>query len=232
MAKGPMPNRDGSQSRWADQKTATRRKRPKGARDLMTEGKIVTVGSAAERAGLSLATACRQFSEPETLRIEAGPELDMGSAGNLLDLFEAEAAGITDIADRAAIARRQMVRFMRRNLAAYRMFIAKGREQAVPARGARSTSPRGGRRGPLPERAIEPQRRALGPVRARALVEALMATSGPDPDFVLRDVGRLSDDAIDRVCEQNLRDLVAAHPARAGFAPEAGGSAGNCTPGP
>lgn len=203
----------------AAQKKTTRRLLLAAARDLMAEGQAVTVSAAAKRAGLSNATAYRYFSRPETLRIEAGLELDMGPDGQFLTLFEAEAAGVTDVCTRVLIAHRLMVTFVRRNLPQYRMFIAKGHEQEVLNQKGTKAGPRGGRRIPLLERAIDPVRSELGEERARDLLRALIAASGPDPDFVLRDVARLSDPEIDTVCAQNLTDIVQAHLARAGLVP-------------
>ena len=74
---------------------------------------------------------------------------------------------------------------------------------------------RGGRRIPLLGRAVKPTQDRLGADARRDLVLALMAVSGPEPDFVLRDIARLDNAEIDRITEQALRDIVAAHVARA-----------------
>ena len=175
------------------------------------------MAKAAAYAGVSTATAYRYFSHPETLKLEAGLELDMGPSGDFLSLLDARIEGVASIALRVIAAHRVMVEFVRRNEMPYRLFIAKGHEQVVLDNGVLKTSPRGGRRIPLLLRAVEPVQDLLGPDRTIALVRALMAASGPEPYFVLTDVGQLPDDAIDQITEQNLIDIVQAHLARAGL---------------
>lgn len=215
MPVAPTLNRNGTPSAHALRKAETRRKLLAAARDLMARGESVSVASAAAHAGISVASAYRYFSEAETLRIEAGMELDMGPDGSFLTEFQQRAAGLTDVADRVVMAHRIMLDFVRRNEAKYRLYIAKGHEQLVRDQKSDRTAPRGGRRVPLLEAAAEPLRKKLGPARFTDLILSLMGCSGPEPDFVLRDIARLDNAEIDRITEQALRDIVAAHVARA-----------------
>lgn len=183
----------------------------------MSRGETVTVPAVAREAGVSVATAYRYYSEAETLRIEAGLELEMGPSGDFVTMMKDRVADIASVAERAIIAHRIMVEFVRRNDASYRLFIAKGHEQLVRDRKALKSPPRGGRRIPLMDLAIEPLRAALGPERATALRTALISATGPEPYFVLTDVARMADGETDAVTETVIRDLVAAHLARAGL---------------
>ncbi|MFN4099383.1 MAG: hypothetical protein ACK4GT_06370 [Pararhodobacter sp.] len=182
----------------------------------MAKGQEVTVAKAAVHAGVSTATAYRYYSHPETLRLEAGLELDMGPNGDFLAILDARIDGVVSIPRRVIAAHQIMVEFVRRNEMEYRLFIAKGHEQVVLDHKPQKSSPRGRRRIPMMQRAVEPVQELLGPERTKDLVRALMAASGPEPYFVLTDVGQLPDEDIDRVTEQNLSDIVHAHLTRAG----------------
>ncbi|WP_138473472.1 TetR family transcriptional regulator, partial [Poseidonocella sp. HB161398] len=72
------------------QKERTRQAILDGARTLMQEGQPVTVAAAAERHGISKATAYRYFSDAAVLAAEAG--LDIAVAG-----YEEITAGAADL---------------------------------------------------------------------------------------------------------------------------------------
>jgi AcrR family transcriptional regulator len=193
-----------------DQKLKTRRKLLAATRDLMAEGKPVSVTAAAERAGISIATAYRYFSDPESLKLETVVEIDLGRGGDFIEDLTETYRTMEDPTERVIAAHRLMVDFVRRNEPAYRLFIAKGHEQVANAHGKKQLSPRGGRRMPMLELALAPAREALAD-RYRDAVLALAAVSGPEPFFVLKDLARLDDDEIDRISEQSLRMICAAY---------------------
>jgi AcrR family transcriptional regulator len=208
--------RDESHGGRSTQKRLTRRRLLAATRTLMLGHETVTVAAAAKKAGVATATAYRYFASAETLRLEAGLEVDMGSTGDFMDLMLERCANVSDVAERVAIAHRVMVDFVRRNEDSYRLFIAKGHEQLVNDSAATKRSPRGGRRIALIEYAVAPARERLGPDGVIRLVRALASAIGPEPYFVLRDVMRLTEEEIDLTCESVLADIVAAHLGRGG----------------
>ena len=61
------------------QKNRTRKAILDGARTLLAEGQQVTVAAAAEKHGISKATAYRYFSDPAVLVAEAGLDISVRS---------------------------------------------------------------------------------------------------------------------------------------------------------
>ena len=75
------------------QKSRTRQALMAAARTLLTDGEIVTVTAAAERAGMSKATAYRYFSDPAILVAEAGLDVEVLS-------YDQVVAGAATLRDR------------------------------------------------------------------------------------------------------------------------------------
>ena len=192
-----------------NQKLRTRRELLRGARELMQMGEPVTVAAAAKHVGISTATSYRYFSDPETMKLEAVIEMDLGAAGNFIDELSEIYQSMPDISDRVVEAHRLMLDFVRRNEAAYRLFLAKGHEQVVSDCKGEKRPPRGGRRVPMIELALEPKRKAMSDADFQDAILCLSAACGPEPYFVLKDLCGQSDADINRISEQNLRILVA-----------------------
>jgi AcrR family transcriptional regulator len=197
------------QSGRVNQKLRTRREILRGARELMQRGEPVTVAAAAKHVGISTATSYRYFSDPETMKLEAVIEMDLGATGNFIEDLTHTFRNMSDVRDRVIEAHRLIVEFVRRNENPYRLFVAKGHEQIVSDRKGIKVPPRGGRRVPMIELALEPARARMSDVDFDAAVLSLSAACGPEPYFVLKDLCGLPDDEIDRICERNLSILVA-----------------------
>ncbi|MEP5758099.1 MAG: TetR/AcrR family transcriptional regulator [Litoreibacter sp.] len=191
-----------------NQKKRTRRELLRGARELMQEAKPVTVASAAKRAGISTATAYRYFSDPETLRLESVIEMDLGSATDVHDELHIALKDVTDPTERLIVLHQVLVAFVRRNEAAYRLFLAKGHEQIVSDKQSRKNSIESSRRLAYIEHALEPLRDSCSHAEFQERVHICATACGPEPYFVLKDFSNLSDPEIDRICELNLRTLT------------------------
>jgi AcrR family transcriptional regulator len=192
-----------------NQKLRTRRELLRGARELMKLGEPVTVAAAAKHVGISTATSYRYFSDPDTMKLEAVIEMDLGEAGNFIEDLSATFEDMADVSDRVVEAHRLMIDFVRRNENPYRLFLAKGHEQVVSDPKRKKSPPRGGRRVPMIELALAPVRSKMADDTFREAVLCLSAASGPEPYFVLKDLCGCSDADISRISERNLRVLVA-----------------------
>ena len=192
-----------------NQKLRTRRELLRGARELMQKGEIVTVAAAAKHVGISTATSYRYFSNPDTMKLEAVIEMDLGAAGNFIEDLSESYKTMDDVSERVITAHRLMLDFVRRNEHPYRLFLAKGHEQVVSDRKGTKTQPRGGRRVPMIELALEPARKKMSGAELKEAVLCLSAACGPEPYFILKDLCGLPDEEIDRISERNLRILVA-----------------------
>lgn len=189
-----------------NQKMRTRRELLRGARELMEDVKPVTVAAAAKRVGISTATAYRYYSDPETLRLEAVIEMDLGAAEGLSDDIEETLSEIENPLDRILAAHRGMVNFARKNEAAYRLFSAKRNELIASDKAAKS-SPQS-QRIAIIEMALSPVRSKISAPEFQTAVNALCATCGPEPYFTLKDFCHLPDDEIDRICALNIETLA------------------------
>jgi len=192
-----------------NQKLRTRRELLRGARELMQRGEPVTVAAAAKHVGISTATSYRYFSDPDTMKLEAVIEMDLGAAGNFIEELAETYKSMPDVTARVIEAHRLMLDFVRRNENPYRLFLAKGHEQVVSDRKGTKSPPRGGRRVPMIEQALDPARAKMSEADFKDAVLCIAAACGPEPYFVLKDLCSQSDEGINRISERNLRILVA-----------------------
>ena len=194
-----------------NQKLRTRSELLKAAHTLMNRGELVTVAAAAREAAISVATAYRYFSDPDTLMAEALLDFDLAPSGDVVAELASQLAGIDDIEQRVLTVNRVLFAFTRRNEPAYRLFLAKSLEQVVKAsRTGKSITTRGGRRIPMFEMALAPVRDRFPPSSFSDLVHRLSAACGLETFLVLKDVCQLSDTEADRLAEDNLRAILRA----------------------
>lgn len=199
-------------------KTETQKRLLAAARSLVGEGNKPSIADAARRAGLSVATAYRYYSDPEQLRSDAALELGLAEGKtDFLAEFETRVEGMTDPIERLLVAQRQMMSFVMRNETAYRHFMAQGHLNIATQPEAKKPIPAGGRRIILIEAALAPIRSAFSAKAWGAYVQALMLVTGPEPYFTLHDYAQLSDAHIFDVTEQAIRDISACHFRRAGL---------------
>ncbi|WP_157961727.1 TetR/AcrR family transcriptional regulator [Acuticoccus kandeliae] len=160
------------------QKQRTRHALLAAARALMEEGETATVQAAADRAGISRATAYRYFSRPEALAEEAA--LD-GIAGEFegLDLKAAIAATV-DPARRAEDVVSAVLTMVADNEALFRNYLN------VVATGAGVS--RGARRVRWLREALAPLEAELSPEDFARTINALALLSGIETLIVLKDV--------------------------------------------
>lgn len=201
----------------AERRLRTQRKLLFAAREMMAQGEPVTVPLVAGRAGVSVATAYRYYSDAETLRTDAALEHGMAPDGDIVTEFERVAEGVTDPRERLLIGQRHMLAFVIERHADYRLFIAKLHEQMLSDNGRGQALSRGGRRQLIIAAALESLEEAFGPERWRDLIHALMLVTGAEPYYILTDFAGLSPQQIMKVNEQAVLDVLDAHLARAGL---------------
>ncbi len=162
------------------QKHRTREAILAGARELLAAGEAVTVAKAAQKQGISRATAYRYFKEPAALAAEAG--------------LAVEVAGYEDVVQGAASVREKllsinlyMIDLALENETAFRLFLSRSLE-AYASGGAPSGGRRGARRIAMYDIALEPVRAKIGEDTARRLTSALAANTGAEAMIALVDV--------------------------------------------
>ncbi|UFM66958.1 TetR/AcrR family transcriptional regulator (plasmid) [Paracoccus sp. MA] len=185
------------------QKQRTRRAILEGARQLMREGRPVTVTAAAALHGISKATAYRYFSDPAMLAAEAG--LDVA-----VEPYEQIVSGAGDLRQRLKAISLYIFDLSVSHEAGFRRFVGLTLAAWTPDPKAGSPQMRGARRVALYEQALQEDGGGLAPARAQALVRALsLATGteamialydivGADPVTARRTVGDVADAILDR----------------------------------
>lgn len=191
-----------------NQKLQTRKAILRAAQELTAQNQPVTIVSAAKRAGVSTATAYRYFNDPDAMRLEALVETDLGAAGDFMTDLEEIYADMTDLAERVIAAHRLMIRFISDHENSYRLFLAKGHQSVVSDTRETKVAPRGGRRRPMIEFALEPAKDQLTEEQWQDAVIGISIASGPEPYFVLKDIFGKTGKENDRIAETNLRMLV------------------------
>lgn len=186
------------------------------ARQMTAAGEEVSVAKAAQRAGISTATAYRYYSDVPTLLSDAALDLRMDEGqDDFIVEFEKRTIGVTDPLERLLIAQKQMAGFTAENETDYRLFMAKAQEQYVRDAAKGRPVARGGRRLMMIEAALKSLKPQMSSSAYRDLVVAVMMLTGPEPYFVLTDYAGLKGEALHAVNAQALRDLYNAHMARA-----------------
>lgn len=162
------------------QKTRTREALLDGARALMLEGAMVTVTAAAERAGISKATAYRYFSDPAVMAAEAGLAVEVKP-------YEEVVAGARTTPERIRAISLYFFDLAVTHEAAFRQFLARSQD-AWAHDAADRTERRGARRVAMFEAALDAAGDRLGMDRRKRLVNALSAATGTEAMVALFDV--------------------------------------------
>lgn len=170
------------------QKRRTRNALLAATRELLAEGRQPTVQEAADRAGISRATAYRYFSKPEGMAEEAVLDV-LASAFEQLDLGAAMAR--PEPRDRAVAAVSAILGMVLRNEPLFRSYLALVVSQGPAGAG------RGGRRLRWLSDALAPLATVLPPPQFERLVHALSLLSGIETVVVLKDVCGLDDAKLD-----------------------------------
>lgn len=172
------------------QKLKTRQKMLAAARALAEEGQEVTVTAAAQRAGISKATAYRYFSDPAVLASEAVLDIAVRDAQSLLD-------GVGSLRARVHLVTDYYRDFGRDREPAFRKFLSQLMADWTPEDPKRR---RGARRIPALRLALEPARDVMPAREFDDLVMALASCgTGFEQHLALNDVCELNRKDADRV---------------------------------
>ena len=163
------------------QKSRTRDALLEAARAISREGGLLTVAAAAERAGISKATAYRYFTDPGTLAHEATLDMIVQTPAQIVG----DSADVRQRVHRTALYFRA---FPRDNEVMFRQFFARTMDNWISARGDRPLT-RGGGRVPAFALALQPVRDLLPPARFDRLVLALASSAtGFEQHIAMTDV--------------------------------------------
>jgi len=152
------------------QKTRTREALLDGARALMLEGATVTVTAAAERVGISKATAYRYFSDPAVMAAEAGLAVEVKP-------YEEVVAGARTTPERIRAISLYFFDLAVMHEAAFRQFLARSLDASAQDAAGR-TERRGARRVAMFEAALDAAGDRIGADRRQRLINALSAATG------------------------------------------------------
>jgi AcrR family transcriptional regulator len=191
-----------------NQKRRTRAAVLAAAWELLAAGQTPSVREAADRAGVSRTTAYRYFASQELLLIEASLQAATPSAEQLFP----PAAQDASVVARVDAVVQGMHRLVSEHEAAMRTFLRLVLEQgAGPVAGEDGWSRlRSGRRLIFLEEALAPLRPRLPDPRYQQLRSALALVMGVEAYTVLRDVCRLSPEAVLAVMRWAAATLVQA----------------------
>lgn len=182
------------------QKERTRRAILDGARQLLAEGAPVTVAAAAERHGVSKATAYRYFSDPDILVSEAMLDIEVKA-------YEEITRGTDGLRGRLLAINLYFLDLALANEAGFRQFL--GRTLTVSASGSGEVR-RGARRismyrqalsdddGGLPRKEQDALVRALAPATGIEAMTALLDVAGAEPDQAREAVATVTLAILDR----------------------------------
>lgn len=160
------------------QKERTRRAILDGARQLLAEGAAVTVAAAAERHGVSKATAYRYFSDPDVLVSEAILDIEVKS-------YEEITRAANDLRGCLLAVNRYFLDLALANEAGFRQFL--GRTLTLSASGS-DRARRGARRITMYRRALSDHKADLPRKVQDELVFALSVATGIEAMTALLDV--------------------------------------------
>lgn len=162
------------------QKDRTRKALLDGARQLMQQGKPVTVAAAGEVHGISKATAYRYFSDPAMLVAEAGLDLEVQS-------YEAVTAGATGLRDRLRRISLYFFDLALENEAGFRKFVGLTLMAWTPDEATRPAR-RGARRVAMYQQALRDDAEGLAPDQQDRLIRALSSATGTEAMIALLDI--------------------------------------------
>lgn len=212
-------NRAGSTSKRTKSRDDNRHRLLEATREILRDGERLTIAVAAKRAGLSVATAYRHYSDLEQLRVDAALESSLGPDMEVeLKRFREAVEGISDPGVRLVIAQNQMLDFVISAEANCRMFVATAHEQFVRS-GMSSVleAERSGLRIALIDAALEPVMASHSDEDYQELVHRLTVLTGSEPFFVLKDISGLEDGEIRRLNREVILDFFHGFSARRGL---------------
>ena len=170
-----------------NKKSRTREALLAGARDLISQGKPVTVAAAAASQGISRATAYRYFSDPAVLSAEAGLDVE-------LIPYEDVVRGQKTPRTRALAVTKYIFKVTLENEPQFRQFLARNLDAWVSNP---SQERRGARRVKMFNAALEGAN--LKPADQKRLVAALSAANGVEALVGLLDVASIDEKLAQRV---------------------------------
>ena len=180
------------------QKERTRRAILDGARQLLAEGAPVTVAAAAERHGVSKATAYRYFSDPDILVSEAMLDIEVKP-------YDEVTRGTASLRDRLLAINLYFLDLALENETGFRQFL--GRTLTVSASGANQMR-RGARRIKMYRQALDGDDGGLSRNEQDSLVRTLAVATGIEAMTALLDVaGAEPEEARDAVATATLAIL-------------------------
>lgn len=182
------------------QKAPTRAALLQATRELMRDGRQVTVTTAAEAAGISKATAYRYYSDPQALVIEAMLDARVKPVEEIL-------GDATDPRERVQRVRRFLFQLARDQEREFRQFLASTMALWLTNGDDPGVVLRGRRRLPMYQAALEPVADRLGPAALDRLVHMLAATSGMESYLPLKDICGL-DPATADVTAEAITDAI------------------------
>lgn len=166
-----------------EQKQRTREAILAGARDLLSEGKPVTVSAAAGRRGISRATAYRYFNDADGLAAEAGLAVEVAP-------YEEVVAGAKTIRAKLLAINMYMIDLSLENELAFRQFLSRSLDAHISGQSPQ-LGRRGARRITMYQQALYSEDGRLSETAQRQLETALAATTGAEAMIALRDVAGL-----------------------------------------
>ena len=166
-----------------NQKNRTRAALLSATRELMSEGREVTLARVAERAKTGRATVYRYFSDPGVLALEATLDIEVTPTSDLLD-------GIGDVRARVHAVARYYLEFSQTHESYFRRFLAEAMRTSLEDGHAR----RGARRVAAFAEALEPVRAAMAGADFNDLTQRLSMTSGMEQHIILEDILRVDRD--------------------------------------
>ncbi|WP_157054300.1 TetR/AcrR family transcriptional regulator [Ruegeria sp. 6PALISEP08] len=180
-----------------NQLTRTREALLSAARDLMSEGKEVTLAKVAERAKTSRATVYRYFSAPSVLALEATLDLEVTPTSELL-------GGLDDVRSRVHVVARYYLDFSRIHEAHFRQFLAESLKASLEDG---TVIMRGARRVAAFSEAFAPVHPLMEPKEIDDLAKRLSMTTGVEQLIILEDILRV-DETIGYRLQEGLVDAL------------------------
>nr|WP_256367761.1 TetR/AcrR family transcriptional regulator [Ruegeria sp. HKCCD6157] len=167
------------------------------ARDLMSEGKEVTLAKVAERAKTSRATVYRYFSDPSVLALDATLDLEVTPTSELLE-------GLNNVRSRVHAVARYYLDFSRFHEAHFRQFLAESLKASLEDG---TVKMRGARRVAAFSEALAPVQPLMKPKEIDDLAKRLSMTTGMEQLIILEDILRV-DEATGYQLQEGLVDAL------------------------
>ncbi len=153
------------------------------ARDLMSEGKEVTLAKVAERAKTSRATIYRYFSAPSVLALEATLDLEVTPTSELLE-------GLTNVRSRVHVVARYYLDLSRAHEVHFRQFLAESLKASIEDG---TVKMRGARRVAAFSEALAPVHPLMEPKEIEDLAKRLSMSTGMEQLIILEDILRVNE---------------------------------------